>query len=60
MYTIDDIPYSASERTWGECEDVTKGKSPSAGIEGWTQLATNDYKSVMNAVAKVSVRTEIK
>ena len=54
MFNITDVPYSGSNQGWGSCEDVTKDKSPQVGIEGWTALETNDYKAVMNAVAKVS------
>jgi len=53
MYAIKDVPYSALDQSWGKCKDVTKGKSPSVGIDGWTQLEVNSYKAVMNAVAKV-------
>lgn len=53
MFNITDVPYSGSNQGWGSCEDVTKDKSPQVGIEGWTALETNDYKAVMNAVAKV-------
>lgn len=53
MFKVEDVPYSAQQGSWEKCEDVTKGKSPSVGIEGWTQLNSNDYKATMNAIAKV-------
>jgi hypothetical protein len=54
MFNIDDVPYTAKIKTMGTCDDVTKGKVPLVGIEGWTQLPANNYKATMNAIAKVS------
>ena len=51
MYTLEDVPYTGGEQT--ACADLTEGKSPYVGVAGWTKLPTNDYKSVMNALAKV-------
>jgi len=54
MYNIADVPYHSAESSWvGECEELTAGETPSVGIEGWTILESNDYKSVMNALAQV-------
>jgi len=54
MFTIGDVPYHAARSDWvGGCENVTAGETPSVGIEGWTMLESNDYKSVMNALAQV-------
>lgn len=53
MFSIHDVPYQGSSETWVECVDVTSGKKPVVGIEGWTKLPGNDYKATMNAVAKV-------
>lgn len=50
MYNLSDVPYSPS--TTQSCEDSTEGSTASVGVTGWTQLPTNDYKSVMNAVAQ--------
>lgn len=52
MYSIDDVPYQASDASMKKCDDITKGKKPSVGIEGWTQLPANNYTATMNAVAK--------
>jgi hypothetical protein len=53
MFRITDVPYSSSTETWVTCDDVTSGKVPAVGIQGWTKLPSNDYKATMNAVAKV-------
>lgn len=53
MFSVEDIPYNAKMETMGTCDDVTKGKVPLVGIEGWSQLPTNHYQVTMNAVAKV-------
>lgn len=53
MFRIEDVPYHGSSKTWVECDDVTSGKTPMVGIEGWTKLPGNNYKATMNAVAKV-------
>jgi len=53
MFRITDVPYSSSTETWVTCDDVTSGKDPAVGIQGWTKLPSNDYKTTMNAVAKV-------
>lgn len=53
MFRIADVPYSSSTETWLTCDDVTLGKDPAVGIRGWTKLPSNDYKTTMNAVAKV-------
>ena len=53
MFSFHDVPYQGSSETWVECDDVTSGKKPVVGIEGWTKLPGNDYKATMNAVAKV-------
>ncbi|KAL7466791.1 hypothetical protein ACHAXS_007071 [Conticribra weissflogii] len=50
VFTLDDLPYSSETRT---CNDTIAGVTPSVGIEGWTELPSNNYKSVMNALAKV-------
>ncbi len=55
MYNIKDVPYSDEIDTMGTCHGVTKGKVPTVGIEGWSQLPTNNYQFTMNAVAKVCV-----
>jgi len=52
MYNIDEVPYDANKGDWGKCEDLATGKTPSVGINGWTQLPANDYKATMNALAK--------
>jgi hypothetical protein len=53
MYSVADAPYNPKIETMETCDDVTRGKAPVVGIEGWTQLPTNNYKATMNAVAKV-------
>lgn len=54
MFNIEDVPYAPGEGTSTDgCAGLTKDKTASVGIEGWTVLQTNDYKAVMNAVAKV-------
>lgn len=55
MYNINDVPYSDDIDTVGTCHDATKDKVPTVGIEGWSQLPTNNYQATMNAVAKVCV-----
>jgi cathepsin L len=52
MYTNEDLPYEHPPVD-KECEGLTDGLTPAVGITGWTLLPTNDYKSTMNAVAKV-------
>ena len=53
MFSSEDIPYNAKIETMGTCDDVTEGKVPLVGIEGWSQLPTNNYQVTMNAIAKV-------
>ncbi|KAL3794827.1 hypothetical protein ACHAW5_004349, partial [Stephanodiscus triporus] len=53
MFRIEDVPYHGSSKTWVKCDEVTSGKTPMVGIEGWTKLPDNNYKATMNAVAKV-------
>ncbi len=57
MFTIKDVPYTAHKHhKWvGKCKYLTKGKTPSVGIKGWTHIPSNSYKAAMNSVAKVSV-----
>jgi len=50
VFNLDDLPYSSQIST---CNETIDGVTPSVGIEGWTELPSNDYKSVMNALAKV-------
>jgi len=50
MFTIEDFPYDGMDK---ECEGLTDGLTPVVGVTGWTLLPSNDYKSTMNAVAKV-------
>ena len=52
MYTIEDLAYSTDTEAWTKCDSLTKNKSPTVGIKGWTQLKSNDYKATINAVAK--------
>lgn len=51
MFALDDVPYTGDDGPG--CEDLAAGKRPTVGIEGWTKLPTNDYRAVMNALAKV-------
>jgi len=51
-YNITNAPYDVSDSTSRTCTDVTEGHTPSVGVSAYTKLPTNDYKSVMNAVAK--------
>ena len=51
VFAIDDVPYKPETTT---CEDHLDGITPVAGIDGWVALPSNDYKFVMNALAKVS------
>eukprot|EP00580_Thalassiosira_gravida_P016848 CAMPEP_0201659162 /NCGR_PEP_ID=MMETSP0494-20130426/2010_1 /ASSEMBLY_ACC=CAM_ASM_000839 /TAXON_ID=420259 /ORGANISM="Thalassiosira gravida, Strain GMp14c1" /LENGTH=426 /DNA_ID=CAMNT_0048136557 /DNA_START=31 /DNA_END=1311 /DNA_ORIENTATION=+ len=55
MFDIADLPYNSITSAWvAECEDLTaENTTPSVGIRGWTMLESNDYKSVMNALAQV-------
>ncbi|KAL7491259.1 hypothetical protein ACHAWT_001972 [Skeletonema menzelii] len=50
MFNLSDVHYEAKDE---ECEGLTDGKTPAVGIDGWVKLPSNDYRSVMNAVAKV-------
>ncbi|KAL7486543.1 hypothetical protein ACHAW6_012150 [Cyclotella cf. meneghiniana] len=50
MYLLDDLPYTPFEKG---CEGLTDNLTPVVGVDGWTSLPSNDYKSTMNAVAKV-------
>lgn len=50
VFNLDDLPYSSQIST---CNETIDGVTPSVGIEGWTELPSNDYKSIMNALAKV-------
>lgn len=54
MFEIKDVPYHATAELWGDCQDLTKGKVPAVGIEGFTNVPSNDYKATMNALAKKS------
>ena len=57
MFKVEDVPYSPDSMTLSEkCAEITKDKSPHVGITGWTRLPSNDYKTTMNAIAKVSLR----
>mmetsp|Transcript_8540 Transcript_8540/g.12477 ORF Transcript_8540/g.12477 Transcript_8540/m.12477 type:complete len:419 (-) Transcript_8540:77-1333(-) len=49
MFNLSDVGYQAMDET---CDGLTKGKAPVVGIDGWVKLPKNDYKAVMNAVAK--------
>jgi len=51
MFGSDVLRYNALSS--GSCESATEGLTPSVGIRGWTMLETNNYKAVMNALAKV-------
>merc|ERR1719203_38917 len=51
FYKLEDIPYTGEENV--ACADLTAGKTPAAGVTGWTLLPTNDYKATMNALAQV-------
>ena len=50
MFSLSDLQYQPIDET---CDGLTDGKSPVVGIEGWVKLPKNDYKAIMNAVAKV-------
>ncbi len=50
MFDLAEVPY----QTYGpSCNGLAEGKNASVGVEGWTQLPSNNYKAMMNAVAKV-------
>ena len=51
LYTLADVPYTSNGHA--DCAALTEGKTPTASVEGWTRLPTNDYRAVMNALAKV-------
>jgi cathepsin L len=51
MFKIADLPYNVSKLS---CDLESSGNaSAEVGIDGWTKLPGNDYKSVMNALAKI-------
>ncbi len=56
MYLLDDLPYTPYEKG---CEGLTDNLTPVVGVDGWTSLPSNDYKSTMNAVAKVCNATNL-
>lgn len=53
MYTTAVVAYHPQSSTWEKCTELALGKTPAAGIDGWSVLPGNDYKATMNAVAKV-------
>ena len=51
MYADQALPFESYDR---KCEDIpTDDLIPAVGIDGWTLLPSNDYKTTMNALAKV-------
>jgi len=51
MFKIADLPYNVSKLS---CDLESSGNaSAEVGIDGWTKLPGNDYKAVMNALAKI-------
>jgi len=52
MYALADVPYTGGEGS-GCGAGLVRGRRPAVGIQGWTQLPRNDYRAVMNALAKV-------
>lgn len=53
MFSVEDVPYNTKIESMGTCDEATKGKVPLVGIEGWSQLPTNNYQVTMNAIVKV-------
>jgi len=51
MFLLSDVKYNPNLDE--KCDGLTDGKTPVAGIEGWVKLPSNNYKALMNAVAKV-------